>query len=359
MTGFLAVCAAAVATHGMTANTTLREAGAAAGLYVGSQFKYAAIFNASLPAGAVNLYREVHRMQYGLSTVGNDCKWQATHPEEGTFTLDQCNASLGYARGTAQAFRGHNLCWGNNNPKWLLDGNFSAADLRGILTEHITTVMRGVQGAYAWDVVNEAVANTAQPGFFKPSLPWYPAVPDYVDMAFRAARAADPLPLLFYNDFGAEMAGTAKSDLVFAMVTDLVARGVPIDGVGLQMHVGTPQGGPPGGQLNATLVSQNIARIGKLGLQVHITEMDVKCPDPCDDAALQKQATVYAEVLRACLENKGICTSFETWGFTDGFTWLTGARCPTSSCHPLPFDENYVPKPAVAAMLAVLAEFAR
>ena len=155
------------------------------------------------------------------------------------------------------------------------------------------------------------------------------------------------------------MAGTPKAELVYAMVADMVARKIPIDGVGLQMHVGTPQGGPPGGKLNATLVSQNIARIGKLGLQVHITEMDVKCLDPCDNAALQKQATVYAEVLRACLENKGVCTSFETWGFTDGLTWLTGARCPTTSCHPLPFDENYVPKPAVAAMLAVLAEFAQ
>eukprot|EP00937_MAST-01D_sp_MAST-1D-sp2_P004922 g4922.t1 len=347
-------------------DVTLREAGALAGIYMGSQFKYDSIFNSSIAPGATNEYRDVHSKQYGLSTVGNDCKWAAMHPARDTYTLEKCQQSIGYALGAGQAFRGHNLCWGNNNPSWLealaASPNTSASELRAVLTGHVTTVMRGVPNATAWDVVNEAAPN--QPAnstdFFKPNT-WFPLVPNYVDAAFVAARAADPRPLLFYNEYGAEEAGTAKSDVVYSMVKSMVRRGVPIDGVGLQLHVGTPQGGQSGGRvINATRVAENIARLGALGLQVHITELDVKCPDPCPASALAAQAQVYADLLRACLSSKGVCTSFETWGFTDAMTWLTGSRCKgAANCHPLPFDEQYAPKPAVAAMLAVLAEFAR
>ena len=124
--------------------------------------------------------------------------------------------------------------------------------------------------------------------------------------------------------------------------------------------IGTPQGGQSGGKVvNATRVAANIKRLGALGLQVHVTELDVKCPDPCTDAALTAQAQVYADLLDACLANRGVCTSFETWGFTDAVTWLTGDRCKgAQNCHPLPFDEHYAPKPAVAAMLAVLKQYA-
>ena len=80
----------------------------------------------------------------------------------------------------------------------------------------------------------------------------------------------------------------------------------------------------------------------------------VKCPDPCTAADLEKQAAVYAAVARACLDQPA-CTSFETWGFTDGVSWLNGARChPPGLCHPLPFDANYLPKPAAEAILGVL-----
>jgi endo-1,4-beta-xylanase len=341
--------------------TTLREAGDAAGVHMGSQFKHDMILQDSV-------YKATHSAQYGLSTVGNACKWQATHPQQGTYSLTKCEESYAYAITANQLFRGHNLCWGNDNPKWLLDGNFTADELRSILTEHITTTMRSIKEAgggkspYAWDVVNEACnqkpANATD--YFKPAAPWYPALPDYVEIAFRAARAADPDTLLFYNDFGAEQALTSKADNVYRMLKGLLARGVPVDGVGLQMHVGTPQGDAPGGHVvNATLVQQNIARFGALGLKVHVTEMDVKCADPCGAEDLQKQAGVYGALLEACLRNKGVCVSYETWGFTDAVTWLTGKRCPTESCHPLPFDEQYKAKPAVAAMLAVLANHTR
>ena len=172
-------------------NETLRAAADRRNIYLGSQFKGDVI--KSDPQ-----YKATHSAQFSLSTVGNECKWHATEQQRGSFTLGPCNAAFAYARSAKQAFRGHNLCWGNDNPAWLETGSFSTFELKSILEEHITSVMQGVKAAagkspLAWDVVNEATNSTA---FFKPNR-WYPAVPDYVDVAFRAARAADPSP---YSD---------------------------------------------------------------------------------------------------------------------------------------------------------------
>ena len=339
-------------------NETLRAAAARIpGFFIGSQFKGAQISDSSMPR-----YRRTHSEQYSLSTVGNGCKWQATHRSSIGLNLTSCVAAKRYADSVGQKFRGHNLCWGNDNPEWLLDaGRQNPAQLQVILQEHIKGVMQGVaqqtgSAPLAWDVVNEACANNiaANGSFFKHVEPWS-ALPHYVDVAFYAARAADPTNAtqLFYNDFGAEEAGSDKSETVFKMVSSMLARGVPLDGVGLQMHKSIGESAP-----SEAKVSTNIQRLGNLGLKVHITEMDVKCPDPCGAESQQAQAEIYASMLRACLANAGVCTSFESWGFTDAVTWLKGSRCATKDCHPLPFDERYLPKPAAAAMLRVLQEHA-
>jgi len=349
---------------GVELNETLRAAGARRGLYIGSQFK-----GATIQTDAA--YRQKHSREFSLSTVGNMCKWHSTHPSKETFDLEPCNEAFAYARSAGQQFRGHNLCWGNDNPSWLENGKFTAAQLESLLRTHITHVMRGVKAAangtspLAWDVVNEATNDTA---FFKPNT-WYPALPSYVDIAFSAAREADPSTLLFYNDYSVAAAGGKKSEQMYHMVQSMVSRKVPIDGVGLQAHLALDHAelvanARTGAEVQAlekleaipteSAVSANIARYGRLGLQVHITELDVKCPTPCSASMLSKQADVYGLMLRACLANPGVCTSFETWGFTDKYTWLTGDRCPAEACHPLPFNESYAPKPAASRMLWLL-----
>jgi endo-1,4-beta-xylanase len=227
---------------GVELNETLRAAGARRGLYIGSQFK-----GATIQTDAA--YRQKHSREFSLSTVGNMCKWHSTHPSKETFDLEpcvtrspslylwaagahcllthrietrlrRCNEAFAYARSAGQQFRGHNLCWGNDNPSWLENGKFTAAQLESLLRTHITHVMRGVKAAangtspLAWDVVNEATNDTA---FFKPNT-WYPALPSYVDIAFSAAREADPSTLLFYNDYSVAAAGGKKSEQMYYMV---------------------------------------------------------------------------------------------------------------------------------------------
>jgi endo-1,4-beta-xylanase len=153
--------------------------------------------------------------------------------------------------------------------------------------------------------------------------------------------------LLFYNE--AEGEGmNRKSDAIYAMVRDFRRRGVPIDGVGLQLHIPTLDAG----MAAAADISANIARLTALGVQVHITELDVSVP--LDASGLPKsedlthQAEVYRGIVRACLNNAG-CTAIQTWGFTDKYSWI-GSHSHGTRGHALLFDRTYQPKPAYRAV---------
>jgi len=244
------------------------------------------------------------------------------------------------AESANQSVRGHNLCWHTENPQWLREGGYNASELRQILREHIAAVAgRYGERALAWDVVNEALDSRG----LKPSAPWYPAVPDYIDVAFAAARAAaGPRVKLFYNDYSAE-GMNSKSNQVYALVKGMRSRGVPIDGVGLQFHWSLDF------HDSMSAVAANMKRLGELGLEVHITELDIKCvprgsSEPCTPARLGAQAQLYAQIVGTCLAAPS-CTSVETWGFTDKHTWIG------TDTAPLLFDVNYKPKPAVDAII--------
>eukprot|EP01123_Difflugia_compressa_P002242 TRINITY_DN1294_c0_g1_i1.p1 TRINITY_DN1294_c0_g1~~TRINITY_DN1294_c0_g1_i1.p1 ORF type:complete len:352 (-),score=61.83 TRINITY_DN1294_c0_g1_i1:123-1178(-) len=286
--------------------------------------------------------------QYNLITAEYECKWSATELSRGQFDFSLCDAVYNYAKQNNQTFRGHNLCWGIYNPTWLTNGGFSPAEKRSILQNHITTVVKRYgDSVYGWDVVNEAVADSGN-DLYKNNT-WYPDIPDYVDFAFQTARAANPNVKLFYNDYSIASAtgwSAQKSQKVYDMVKSMKERGIPIDGVGIQLHV----------SLSYDIVSgiiQNLQRLAALGLEVHFTEVDVSCADygqTCTSWTSdkeQQQLDLYVALLKACL-SVSKCRNFETWGFTDKYTWLT------SSQHPLPYDENYNPKPAYNGILLTL-----
>jgi endo-1,4-beta-xylanase len=202
---------------------------------------------------------------------------------------------------------------------------------------------------FAWDVLNEALDES---GKTKDSV-WYnqPGIGlsdkgvAYIEQAFRWAHDADPKALLFYNDNGGE-ALNRKSDAIYAMVKDFKKRGVPIDGVGLQMHISSFD-------FDAKPVAANIERLTKLGLQVHITELDVSLLIDSQSMAqkedIVRQAEIYRQVVRACMQNPG-CTAIQTWGFTDKYSWI-GSQSHGARGAALPFDRAYKPKAAYSAIL--------
>jgi endo-1,4-beta-xylanase len=305
-----------------------------------------------LYVGAISNYGELHNgdtkygptlnQQYNLQTAENECKWDATEPNENSYSWTQCDYASDFARNSTSAFRGHNLCWGQQNPGWLTSGQWSVSQLETFLKDHITQCIQRYNGTtktatYCWDVVNEAVDDSGSSNVYKTAVPWYPAIPNYVNLSFQYARGASSSMKLFYNDYGGEGAGT-KSDKIYNMVKSMKQGGIPIDGVGLQMHISTSYYPSP------TDIGNNIKRLNALGLEVHITEMDVACTG---SSQYNTQAQIYGNILQTCLSNPG-CKSFQTWGFTDKYTWLG------TNQHPLPFDENYNWKPAANTILSVL-----
>jgi endo-1,4-beta-xylanase len=256
----------------------------------------------------------------------------------------------GFCPGSRHESAGHNLVWGAHNPDWLAEGKYSTGDLSSILHHHIQRVVDHYRGkVFAWDVVNEAFDEN---GNLRPSI-WYnlPGIgmaaknTAYIEQAFRWAHDADPQALLFYNDAEGE-AINPKSDAIYGMVKEFKRRGVPIDGVGLQMHLFN---------LNADVdsISANVERLTKLGVQVHITEMDVALPvdpdgNPLRQSDLLRQEEIYRRVAAACLRYQ-LCTALQTWGFTDKYSWI-GWFTKKAQGDALLFDRKYHPKAAYDAL---------
>ena len=165
-------------------------------------------------------------------------------------------------------------------------------------------------------------------------------------MAFRWAHEIDPNAHLYYNDYGGEGLGT-KSDAIYNLVKNLKAQGVPIQGVGMQMHTGVGWAPQPRDLID------NINRLGQLGLEVHISEMDVQIQKSTgtESEKLTSQAQIYSQIMGACLSTKA-CKSFTVWGLTDKHSWIPGYTGHADA--PLLFDGSYRPKPAYNALLEVL-----
>jgi endo-1,4-beta-xylanase len=295
------------------------------------------------------LYSYTLAREFNLIEPEDAMKWWVLRPNAATFDFTQADLVVDFARTHRMKVRGHTLVWGWSNPTWLNLDSFKAVQLNALLQEHITKAVGRYRGrVFAWDVVNEAFDES---GALKPSI-WYdrPGIglarksTAYIEQAFRWAHDADPQALLFYNDSGAETTN-AKSDAIYAMVTDFRLRGVPIDRVGMQMHIFDLQAETEG-------ISRNIARFTALGLQVHITEMDVAVPLDAGGRAsasdLARQAEIYRAIASACLAHAG-CSAIQTWGFTDKYSRI-GWKTKGAKGNALLFDCYYAPKPAHTAL---------
>ena len=287
-------------------------------------------------------YSQVLAREFNMLTPGNAMKFGPLRPNRPSFNFGPADQIVDFAVRNEMAVRGHTLVWHSQLPSWVQNGTWSREQLIEILREHITAVVARYKGRVAaWDVVNEAVADN---GSLRETIFLETIGPEYIEMAFRWAHEADPDARLFYNDYNAEGMG-GKSNAVYALVRDLLEKNVPIHGVGLQMHVST-QFAPP-----AADVAANIKRLGDLGLEVHVTEMDVRIPLPDTEVKLAQQADVYQTMLEVCLEAWN-CTAFVIWGFTDRYSWVPDFFDGYGAA--LIFDEEYEEKIAYQALKRAL-----
>ncbi len=323
-----------------TDTMALRTLVRARGLRIGVGTAVGALFGTTDAVGAS--YARVLAREFDVITPENEMKFTALQPARGVFRFARADSMVAFARANGMRVRGHTLAWYNQVPSWVTSGTWTKDEAKALLDDHIRNVVGHYRGQLAaWDVVNEAVSDgaaTLRPGFWADRIGR-----EYVEQAFRTARATDPDVPLFYNDYLIEGAG-AKADSVYAMLRDFKARGVPVDGVGMQMHLTV-------GQVPATM-EQNFARFAALGLKIHVTELDVRVPTPSTAAVLQTQAQNYREVFGVCLRTPA-CEMVVTWGFTDRASWVPGSFPGQGDA--LLFDASFAPKPAYRAVHDLLA----
>jgi endo-1,4-beta-xylanase len=278
--------------------------------------------------------------EFNAMTPENAMKWGPVHPEERGWRFDPADRLVAFAEASGIEVHGHTLVWHRQLPGWL-DAR-PPARLAHALAGHVETLVARYRGRVAsWDVVNEALDDA---GRLRRTIFLRGLGAGYITEAFRLAHAADPQARLYYNDYGAE-GGGAKADAVYALVRRLLDEGVPIHGVGLEMHLRATH--PPAPEA----IAANVARLTALGLAVRISEMDVRIRRVRRGDPLARQRRVYEDAIAACAGLPGFA-GVTFWGVSDAHSWVHdefGADAP------LLFDRDYAPKPAYFGARAALA----
>ncbi|GAA2269714.1 endo-1,4-beta-xylanase [Actinomadura luteofluorescens] len=317
--GVLTAAATLVAPSPATAaENTLGAAAAQSGRYFGT----------AIASGRLNdsAYTTIASREFNMVTAENEMKIDATEPQRGQFNFSSGDRVYNWAVQNGKRVRGHTLAWHSQQPGWMQ--SLSGGSLRQAMIDHINGVMAHYKSKIAqWDVVNEAFADGNSGGRRDSNL--QRTGNDWIEVAFRTARAADPSAKLCYNDYNIENWSWAKTQGVYAMVRDFKQRGVPIDCVGFQSHFNS--GSPYNGNFRTTLQS-----FAALGVDVAITELDIQ----------GATASTYASVTNDCLAVSR-CLGITVWGVRDTDSWR-------SEQTPLLFDGNGNKKAAYTSVLNAL-----
>jgi endo-1,4-beta-xylanase len=329
-------------THTVTGDTMpLRHHAQARGRWIGA----AAGTALSMPGDSGTKLRGILAREFDMLWTGRFMKMDHLRPNRWAFNFQEGDAIVAFAAQHGMVVRGHTLVWHSQVPGWVTSGGYPPDTLKAILKDHVDQVMAHFKGKLtAWDVVNEAMGDD---GAIRSTI-WLDAIGiDYIEQAFRWARAADPDVPLYYNDYNIETINP-KSNAVLAMLGELKAKGVPIDGIGFQFHYRAEQA-PTADQIVA-----NFNRFAALGLKIQITEADMNVPvvnGYGSGTDLQVQAGAYRELVNACLRTPS-CNAIEIEGIYDGQAWVAD---PATRGAPVLFDKLMRPKPAYYAVQAALA----
>ncbi|CAM3824859.1 endo-1,4-beta-xylanase [Mucilaginibacter galii] len=292
--------------------------------------------------------------EFGSITPENAMKMGPIHPEENRFYWRDADSIVAFAQRNHLKVRGHTLCWHAQAPGWMFKDSLGKDVSKEVLLErlhkHINTVVSRYKGKiYAWDVVNEAIADDTT---FLRKTKWTQITGDeFISKAFEYAHEADPKAVLFYNDYNTEQ--PAKREKIYKLLKGLLAKGVPVKGVGLQAHwsVNNP---------SREELEKSIQMFSSLGLQVQFTELDISVyagrqggqlingERPQEKAVFtpemeQQQLEKYKMVFDVFRKYRKNITGVTFWNVSDRYTWLDGRG---RKNFPLLFDTNLKPKKA-------------
>lgn len=331
---------------------------------------------------------ELAAKQFSATTPENCLKWAEVHPEADQYNFDPVDKYVEFGEKHDMFIVGHTLCWHNQTNPWAFEGvdgkPLDRATALKRLEDHINTVVGRYKGRInGWDVVNEAVLDNGElrTGLvrtqFGPGEPWHTAIgDDYIEQAFRFAHAADPDAELYYNDFNEWY--PAKIATISKLVTDLKAKGVRIDGIGLQGHWGMDYP-------SLDEIDHMLTEYGKLDVKLCVTELDINViprftgqgtgaevtqtfiPGTADGSSVNpypnglpkekadELAKRYSDIFKLFVKHKDSIARVTFWGVHDGHSWLND-RPPGRKNYPLLFDREYQPKPAFFAVVKTAGE---
>lgn len=309
------------ATTAQAAGSTLQAAAAESGRYFGTAIAANKLSDST--------YTTIANREFNMITAENEMKIDALEPNQNQFNYTNGDRIVSWARSNGKQVRGHTLAWHSQQPGWMQ--NMSGSALRNAMLNHVTQVATHYRGQiHSWDVVNEAFQDGSSGARRDSNL--QRTGNDWIEAAFRAARAADPNAKLCYNDYNTDDWTHAKTQAVYNLVRDFKARGVPIDCVGLQSHFNAQSPVPSNYQTT-------ISSFAALGVDVQITELDI-------EGSGTAQADNYRRVVQACLAVSR-CTGISVWGVRDTDSWRASGT-------PLLFDGSGNKKAAYTSTLNAL-----
>jgi len=307
-------------------------------------------------------YRAILGNEFNQITPENCMKFQFIQPARGVYDFYESDKLIDYAERNGIEVHGHTVAWNEATPQWLwdgwLNGTISASEVGEILDEHIERLFGRYKGRMvSFDVINEPFLGWTDQ--LRDSV-WYQALGSgYIERALRKAHEVDPDVLLFINEWGCEEAGD-KQDFLFNLVVELQTAGVPIHGIGLQMHEDVNADYQATWPRNTSSVTKAdlksaIARFKSLGIEVRVSELDINQYQNFADTS-KAVADWYAQYLEACIEEGA--HSFTMWGFTDRWSSLNEWYDYYNHGNGLIYDAQYRPKLSYQALSNTLDEMA-
>jgi endo-1,4-beta-xylanase len=304
------------------------------------------------------------RQQTGLIVAENDMKWQVMNRGgRGDDDYGPADTVAAFALENDLALRGHNLLWYQRTPSWFFD-LISRPEIESAIVERVRRLAGHYRGmVHSWDVVNEPIEpKDGRPDGLRTGVFLEMFGPDYLDLAYRTAREADPAARLVVNEYDVELdtpEQEARRTALLNLLEGMRRSGTPVDAVGVQAHLSCA-GGPP---FSAARLRRFLADVAGLGLTIQITELDVTDENaPADEARRDRLvADTYSRLLDTALDEPAV-KMVVTWGLSDRHSWIVRKETHESKwrsdgmpSRPLPFDSDLKPKPAFEAIAQAFA----
>lgn len=298
---------------------------------------------------------------FTVLTAENDQKMETVQPSEGRFVWGPVENIIRFGEMTGMRIRWKSLVQHTQNPAWIFRDRINASlpASKDVLNQRLKTYIQTVVTRYkgrveSYNVVDEVLSDRSGLRTGLEGSRWYDILgPEYIDNAFRWAREADPRAQLVINEYGLE-SDTRKRQEMVNLIRGMKQRGVPVDAVGLQMHIDIR--GPSVQQIRET-----IETLAALGVKVMITELDISMYSGAGEAKktitpamLLEQAQRYKDIfamLREQAQKGNLANMVVLWGNNDGASWKNNHPVPGRGDAPLLFDARFQAKPSFWALV--------